>query len=243
MQRLLSSASWDAEEVLADVRNWVVSQLGEPGGILVVDETGDVKKGHATVGVQRQYTGTAGQIENSQVAVYLTYATGKGHALMDRALYLPKSWTQDKERLDAAGVPDDVVFATKPALAQAMITAAVGAGVPASWVSGDEVYGADSKLRKHLRQAGLGYVLAVAKNHQITTGIGSRRAIDLAVRLPKRSWQRLSAGPGSKGERWYDWALIETVDQPPTRNRTRTRTRTVNPRPGRAGPAPGSTGC
>jgi SRSO17 transposase len=202
MQRLLSSAAWDADAVLGEVRDWVVRHLGEPGAILVIDETGDVKKGACTVGVQRQYTGTAGRIENSQVAVYLTYASDRGHALMDRALYLPKAWTDDGERLAAAGVPHDVEFATKPALAQAMISQALATEVPASWVAGDEVYGADSKLRKHLRQSGLGYVLAVAKNHQIVTGIGARRAIDLAVRLPKRSWQRLSAGRGSKGERW-----------------------------------------
>jgi len=217
MQRLLSSASWDADRVLRDVRDWVVSWLGEPGGILVIDETGNLKKGAATVGVQRQYTGTAGRIESSQVAVYLTYACGqsdKGHALMDRALYLLKSWTGDVQRMAAAGVPAEVGFATKPALAQAMISDALDAGVPASWVAADEVYGADSKLRRHLRQAGLGYVLAVAKNHQITTGIGPRAAIDLAARLPKRSWQRLSAGRGCKGERWYDWALVDTIDPP-----------------------------
>jgi SRSO17 transposase len=212
MQRLLSSASWDEDAVLNDVRDWVVAQLGEPGAILVIDETGDLKKGTATVGVQRQYTGTAGRIENSQVAVYLTYASDKGHALIGRALYLPKVWTEDPERLAAAGVPDDVTFATKPALAQRLITEAVTARVPASWAAGDEVYGGDSKLRKQLRRAGLGYVLAVAKNHQIKTGIGPRRAVDLAVRLPQRCWQRLSAGRGSKGERWYDWALIDTVD-------------------------------
>ena len=202
MQRLLSSASWDADAVLGDVRDWVVAHLGEPGGILVVDETGDLKKGTMTVGVQRQYTGTAGRIENSQVAVYLTYASAKGHALMDRALYLPKSWTDDPERLTAAGVPDDVEFTTKPALAQAMITKALDAGVPACWVTGDEVYGGDSKRRKRLRRQGIGYVLAVAKSHQISTGIGARRAIDLAAGLPKRSWQRLSAGTGAKGQRW-----------------------------------------
>jgi hypothetical protein len=131
MQRLLSSASWDADRVLRDVRDWVVSRLGEPGGILVIDETGDLKKGAATVGVQRQYTGTAGRIESSQVVVYLTYACGqsdKGHALMDRALYLPKSWTGDVQRMAAAGVPAEVGFATKPALAQAMISDALDAG-------------------------------------------------------------------------------------------------------------------
>jgi SRSO17 transposase len=213
MQRLLSSASWDADAVLGDVRDWVVAHLGAPGAILVIDETGDVKKGTATVGVQRQYTGTAGRIENAQVAVYLTYASAKGHALMDRALYLPRSWTSDGERMSGAGVPGEVRFATKPALAQAMITGALAAGVPASWVAGDEVYGGDSKLRRHLRDAGLGYVLAVAKNHQVVTGIGARRAIDLAVRLPQRSWQRMSAGQGSKGERWYDRALVQAAPE------------------------------
>jgi DDE superfamily endonuclease/Tetratricopeptide repeat len=132
-------------------------------------KAGDLKKGTATVGVQRQYTGTAGRIENCQVAVYLTYATGNGHALMDRALYLPRSWTEDTDRMSAAGVPEDTEFATKPALAQAMITDARAAGVPAAWVAGDEVYGGDSRLRKHLRQGGLGYVLAVAKNHRFRT--------------------------------------------------------------------------
>jgi SRSO17 transposase len=213
MQRLLSSASWDAEEVLNDVRDWVVAHLGEADGILVIDETGDLKKGTATVGVQRQYTGTAGRIENSQVAVYLTYTTSKGHALIDRALYLPRCWTEDHKRMNAAGVPENTTFATKPALAQAMVSDALTAGVPAKWATGDEVYGGDSKLRKHLRKGGLGYVLAIAKNHQIRTGIGDRKAIELAVRLKPHHWQRLSAGRGSKGERWYDWAVIDTTDE------------------------------
>jgi SRSO17 transposase len=213
MQRLLSSASWDADGVLNDVRDWTLAHLGDDQAILVIDETGDLKKGTATVGVQRQYTGTAGRIENSQVAVYLAYGSDKGHALIDRALYLPRSWTEDAEGLAGAGVPDETTFATKPALAQDMITDALGGGARASWVAGDEVYGADSKLRKHVRTAGLGYVLAIAKDHQIITGIGARRAIDLAVRLPKHTWQRLSAGRGSKGERWYDWALVDTTDE------------------------------
>jgi SRSO17 transposase len=176
MQRLLSTARWDADKLLGDVRAWVVAHLGEPGGILVIDETGDLKKGTATVGVQRQYTGTAGRIENSQVAVYLAYATSKGHALIDRALYLPKSWTDDTARMDAAGVPDDVEFATKPALAQTLISDALTAGVPASWVTADEVYGGDSKLRRHLRKAGLGYVLAVAVSAHVIPQAEALRA-------------------------------------------------------------------
>jgi SRSO17 transposase len=212
MQRFLSEAVWDEDAVLEDVRAWVVEHLGEADAVLVIDETGDVKKGRATVGVQRQYTGTAGRIENSQVAVYLTYASNRGHALIGRSLYLPVAWTDDPERLREAGVPEDVVFATKPALAQDLILDALDAQVPAGWAAGDEVYGGDSKLRKALHQRGIGYVLAIAKNHQIRTGIGSRRAIDLAVRLRPHCWNRISAGHGAKGERWYDWAVVDTTD-------------------------------
>jgi SRSO17 transposase len=156
--------------------------------------------------VQRQYTGTAGRIENAQVAVYLTYATSRGHALIDRELYLPQSWTGDEERCAQAGVPDDVEFATKPALAGEMITRALDAGVPAAWVAGDEVYGGDPKLRETLEDRGIGYVLAVACSHPVHTGAGKYRADELTTLLPKRAWQRLSAGAGSKGPRFYDWA-------------------------------------
>ena len=148
MQRLLSEADSDDEAVREDLRGYVVEHLGDPGAVLVVDETGDVKKGTATVGVQRQYTGTAGRLGNSQVAVYLTYAGPRGYALVDRALYLPKAWTDDSGRCAAAGVPKDVEFATKPALAKAMIECALVGGTPAAWVTGDEFYGADQKLRK-----------------------------------------------------------------------------------------------
>lgn len=212
MQRFLSEAVWDEDGLLEDARDFTISHLGEHQAVLVIDETGDVKKGTCTVGTQRQYTGTAGRIENAQVAVYLTYASRFGHALMDRALYLPRSWTGDADRLARAGVPDEVGFATKPALAAKMVAQAVRVGTPAAWVTGDEVYGGDPKLRRDLHALDLGYVLAVARNHQIVTGIGPRRAIDLAVRLPARAWQRISAGRGAKGERWYDWALIETTD-------------------------------
>jgi SRSO17 transposase len=216
MQRLLSQAVWDEDRVRDDLRDYVGEHLGDRddrhGAVLVVDETGDVKKGTCTVGVQRQYTGTAGRVENSQVAVYLTYAAPRGYAFIDRELYLPKAWTEDTDRCKAAGVPDDVAFATKPALARAMIERAVAAGLPAAWAAGDEVYGADPALRKALASHRLGFVLAVAKSHQFTTGIGTRRAIDLAVRMPATAWQRISAGAGAKGPRWYDWALIEVTD-------------------------------
>jgi SRSO17 transposase len=165
-----------------------------------------------TVAAQRQYTGTAGRTENAQVAVYLAYAAPAGAAFIDRVLYLPRSWTCDPGRCRAAGVPEDTEFATKPALAKAMIGRVLDAGTPAAWVTANEVYGQDPQLRAELARRGLGYVLAVAKTHPVITAIGRRPAIELARRLPSRAWQRLSAGPGAKGPRWYDWALIEVTD-------------------------------
>ena len=212
MQRLLSAAVWDEAGVRDDLRGYVLEHFADPGAVLVVDETGDLKKGTATVGVQRQYTGTAGRTENAQVAVYLAYAAPAGCAFIDRALYLPRSWTSDPARCRAAGVPQDTGFATKPALAKVMITGALDAGTPAAWVTADEVYGQDPQLRAEVARRGLGYVLAIPKRHLITTGIGARTAIELARRLPARAWQRMSAGPGAKGPRWYDWALIEAAD-------------------------------
>jgi SRSO17 transposase len=209
MQHLLSRAVWDTDAVQVDLRDYVVDHLADPGAVLVIDETGDVKKGTHTVGVQRQYTGTAGRIENSQVAVYLAYAARGGHALIDRELYLPKSWTDDPARCAAAGVPADVGFATKPALATAMLTRALDAGVPAGWVAGDEVYGADPGLRVALEDRRVGYVLAIAGNRRLPTAAGPLRADVLAAALPRRAWQRLSAGPGAKGQRYYDWAWLD----------------------------------
>jgi SRSO17 transposase len=209
MQHLLARAVWDTDGVRDDLRAYVVAHLGEPGAVLVIDETGDVKKGRHTVGVQRQYTGTAGRIENAQVAVYLAYAAGRGHALIDRELYLPRSWTDDPARCTAAGVPAEVAFATKPALARVMLARALDAGVPAAWVAGDEVYGADPGLRAELEARGIGYVLAIAGNRRLPTAAGPIRADALAAALPRRAWQRLSAGPGAKGQRYYDWAWLE----------------------------------
>ena len=150
MQHLLARAAWDTDAVAGELRGFVVDHLGADDGILVVDETGDLKKGRCSVGVQRQYTGTAGRIENAQVAVYLGYATRRGHAMIDRELYLPKSWTADPDRCAAAGVPTDVGFATKPAPATVMLERALDAGVPARWVTADEVYGADPRLARAL---------------------------------------------------------------------------------------------
>ncbi|WP_328609589.1 IS701 family transposase [Amycolatopsis sp. NBC_00345] len=209
IQHLLRKAVWDADEVRDDLRDYVTEHLGDTGAVLVVDETGDLKKGVHTVGVQRQYTGTAGRIENAQVAVYLTYATDTGHAFIDRALYLPKSWTADPGRRTDAGIPDDTAFATKPALATTMIGRALDAGVRAQWVAGDEVYGADPSLRKNLEKRGVGYVLAIGRDRRVSTPAGVLRADGVAARLPKHVWQRLSAGTGAKGHRYYDWAFAD----------------------------------
>ncbi len=215
MQRLLAEAVWDHDGVRDDLRDYAVANLGDKKGglgpVLVLDETGDVKKGTKTVGVQRQYSGTAGRVENCQVAVYLGYATASGYTLIDHAPYLPKAWTENPDRMRTAGVPDDVEFATKPALAQAMVTRALTGGLRAAWVTADEVYGNTATLRRDLAEKHLGYVLAIAKTHPITTAIGTRTAIDMAHRNGLR-WHTYSAGPGVRGPRDYDWAWIEVTD-------------------------------
>jgi SRSO17 transposase len=218
MQHLLARAVWDEDGVRDDVRAYVVEHLGDPGAVLVVDETGDLKKGTATVGVKRQYTGTAGRVENAQVAVLLVDASPAGHGVIDRELYLPKDWTRDPDRMRAAGVPAQVGFATKPALAQAMLTRALDAGVPASWVTGDEVYGADPRLRAELETRSIGYVLAVACDHPVMAGGVTWRADALRKRVPARAWQRVSAGKGAKGHRFYDWAFVRLDDHPGDRH-------------------------
>jgi hypothetical protein len=209
MQHLLGRAVWDEDKVRDDVRAYVVEHLGEEGVVLVIDETGDLKKGTMTVGVKRQYTGTAGRVENAQVAVYLVYATDAGHGVVDRELYLPRSWTDDPQRCRAVGVPDGVGFATKPKLATTMICRALDAGAPASWVTGDEVYGANPGLRAELQARKVGYVLAVACDHPVRFGGATCRADALLRRVPARAWQQqLSCGKGAKGHRLYDWAFL-----------------------------------
>ncbi|WP_343447794.1 IS701 family transposase [Micromonospora schwarzwaldensis] len=208
MQDLLTRVTWDDAEVRADVREFVGEHLGDVEAVLVIDETGDLKKGRHTVGVQRQYSGTAGKIENCQLAVHLVYATEAGHAMLDTALYLPKSWCDDPDRRAEAGVPEQVRFATKPQLASRMIAAAVTAGLPCRWATGDEAYGSDPRLAARLRQLRLGYVLAVACSHQVITGLGIYRVDGLAAELPDTAWQRLSAGRGAKGHRYYDWSFV-----------------------------------
>ncbi|WP_077690612.1 IS701 family transposase [Nocardiopsis sinuspersici] len=211
MQRLLRYARWDADAVRDDLRAYTAEHLGADGAVLVVDETGFLKKGRASAGVQRQYTGTAGRIENSQVGVFLAYATSRGRALIDRRLYLPEqSWCTDPERRHAAGIPEDIQFTTKPRLAGEMIAAALDTGITASWVTGDEAYGQDPQLRAALEARGTGYVLAVACSTRvrINSGRTAVRADTVAGRLPAAAWQRHSTGNGAKGPRYYDWAWI-----------------------------------
>ncbi|MFF1337712.1 IS701 family transposase [Streptomyces sp. NPDC058290] len=215
MHHLLSRAKWDADAVRDDVRGYVVEHLHDERAVLVVDETGDVKKGVGTVGVQRQYTGTAGRVENVQVAVYMVYAGRRGHAAVDRELYVPRSWTSDPGRCRTAGLGEDTVFATKPELAARMVARFLDAGHRAAWVAGDEVYGGNPKLRNVLEERGTGYVLAVACSHEAATGAGKFRADTLAKKVPERGWQKLSAGAGAKGHRYYDWAVIDLADPRP----------------------------
>nr|WP_307711404.1 IS701 family transposase [Streptomyces sp. V4I23] len=211
MQRLLRYARWDADAVRDDLRAYVADHLGTDDAVLIVDETGFVKKGRASAGVQRQYTGTAGRIENSRVGVFLAYATSRGRALIDRRLYLPEhSWCTDRDRRHAAGIPKEVQFATKPRLAGEMIADALDAGLTASWVTGDEAYGQDPHLRARLEERGIGYVLAVACSARVRINHGRTpvRADTVAGSLPATSWHRQSAGRGAKGPRYYDWAWI-----------------------------------
>ncbi|MDR6504121.1 SRSO17 transposase [Burkholderia ambifaria] len=208
MQYLLERARWDADAARDVLRDYVVEQLGTRDAVLVVDETGFVKKGEHSAGVQRQYSGTAGRIENSQIGVFLCYAGHGGSAFIDRELYLPQSWTGDPQRCKVAGIPDTTKFATKPQLARQMLERALDAGVPCSWVTGDEVYGGDRHLRLWLESREQPFVLAVAKNEPLWwQGPTYVRADKIAAGLPAGAWRRLSAGAGAKGERLYDWAL------------------------------------
>ena len=174
MQRLLNAANWDADGVRDDLRSYVVEHLGEPGGVLIVDETGFLKKGVRSAGVQRQYSGTAGRVENCQLGVFLAYATGQGRTLIDRELYLPKSWIADRDRCREAAVPDTVEFATKAVLAQQMLGRALDAGVPAAWVTADEAYGQDYKFRTWCEQRRIGYVVAVPRSQTTPSRCSAR---------------------------------------------------------------------
>lgn len=209
MQQFLFRGGWSADDVGREMRRYVVEALGEAQGVLVIDETGVLKKGTHSVGVQRQYSGTAGRVENCQIAVLLGYATSKGRALLDRALYLPKSWTDDPARCAKAGVPETVTFQTKPALGRTMVERALDEGVPASWVAGDCVYGDDPELRRRLEARRIGYVMATSHNDAaVAISLRTRPLREVIAALAEGDWQRLSAGEGSQGPRLYDWQLV-----------------------------------
>jgi SRSO17 transposase len=218
MQRLLNNARWDPRLVREDLRGYVAGHLGDPGGVLIVDETGFVKKGTKSAGVQRQYSGTAGRVENCQLGVFCAYATPRGRALLDAELYLPKSWTGDRARCREAGIPDEIVFRTKPQLAAVMLARALEAGIPAAWVTADEAYGQDHKFRRFCEQRQIGYVVAVPCSQSAGPGTGygntGSRADTLAAAAPPQAWKRLSAGDGTKGPRLSDWAMATLAPHP-----------------------------
>jgi SRSO17 transposase len=216
LQHLLSRAVWDDQRVLDIASAWVAGHLDDGDGVLIVDETADEKSSGTPAGAARQYSGTVGDIALCQVAVTLTYATGRGHALIGRALYLPEACAADEEHRELAGVPEQVMFATKPQLAGALLDRAHSLGIRAAFVAGDEVYGG-RELRRGIRRRGMGYVLAVRANHTVTTGSGRTvTAAAAAGIIPARAWHRMRTGSGTKGTRHYDWAMLEvTSDDTP----------------------------
>ena len=216
-QAVLGRGVWDADALRDVVRDDALETLASPEAVLVIDETGFLKQGKASCGVARQYTGSAGKITNCQIGVFAAYVSEHGHALIDRRLYLPKNWTNDPARRAAAHVPDHVSFATKPAIAAAMIARAIAAGVPFSWVAADSIYGV-GEVEMALRRAYKGYVLGVTGQHQFWSW-GQRDPVsgtaeDIATALAPSAWVRLSAGVGTKGPRLYDWAYLELATLP-----------------------------
>lgn len=208
MQRLLNAAAWDVEGIRDDLRDYVVEGLGTPDAILVVDETGFLKKGKHSAGVKRQYSGTAGRIENCQIGVFLGYASHKGHALIDRALYLPQEWASDMPRRQEARVPETIKFNTKPELARQMLERAFDNNIPCAWVTGDSIYGGDRRLRLWLEEQSRWFVLGIGRDEPLWSGFAQKRADEWITHLSAEDWQRLSCGDGAKGPRIYDWALL-----------------------------------
>src|SRR5262252_8011591 len=214
-QAILGRGRWDADALSDIVREYALETLCDEDAVLVIDETGFLKQGKASCGVARQYTGSAGKITNCQIGVFATYVSRHGHAFIDRALYLPKEWTDDPDRLEATYVPADTGFATKPKLATAMIAHAIVAAVPFKWVAADTVYGVGD-IEQQLRQAGKGYVLGVSSAH-VFRSWGKRRSVsgtaaDIASTRRSSDWKRLSAGDGTKGPRLHDWCYLELAD-------------------------------
>ena len=212
LQHLLGRALWDPEAVRDELRTYVIEHLGETKAVLVIDETGFLKKGRHSAGVARQDSGTAGRIENCQIGVFLAYASRHGHALLDRELYVPKEWTDDPGRCQQAGIPKDRRFATKPALAAQMLARSLAAGVPAAWVTGDSVYGDDRRLRMALEARPQGYVLAVSGKEYVWVDWHQRQVKTVLAALPEDGWSRRSAGDGVKGPRWYDWRWLSLAE-------------------------------
>ncbi|MCY1668940.1 IS701 family transposase [Rhizobium sp. SL86] len=212
IQSLLGRSLWSADELCERVRHYVIEALGDPDGVLVVDETGFLKKGDQSVGVARQYSGTAGRIENCQVGVFAGYASRFGHALIDRQLYLPKEWAEDPERLQKASVPEDLAFATKPTIARMMIERILDEGVPCAFVLADALYGSDSKFRSALERRKQPYVLAVRSNHTLRIFREEQLILTdtetMIDELDAQAWQALSAGEGTKGPRLYEWTRL-----------------------------------
>ena len=208
LQRLLGRARWDADKLRDEVRRYAVEHLltKDEGGVLIVDETGFLKKGEKSAGVQRQYSGTAGRIENCQIGVFLALSGSRGRALIDRALYLPKDWGANKKRLREAGVPALTAFATKPQLAQSMIERALDAGLRPRWVLADEVYGSCGKTRRFLESRGQPYVLSVSRQQRLWIDLKQKRVDRIAQDVPDDQWHRMSIAQGAKGPRVYDWA-------------------------------------
>jgi SRSO17 transposase len=218
LQHLLGRANWDADEVRDDLREYVLEHLfGEEGAVLIVDETGFIKKGQKSVGVKRQYTGTAGKTENCQVGVFLAYASRRGQAFIDRELYLPEEWAQDEGRREQAAVPEEVEMRTKPELAKEMLGRALEAGVRVPWVVADSVYGDTRRLGMFLEEKEQPYVLALSgkahvwagfHQHRVRAVLDALRQGELTLEEAGGGWQRLSAGNGSKGPRLYDWLRL-----------------------------------
>lgn len=207
-QHLLGRAEWDADAVRDELRDYVVEHIGAAEAVVVIDETGFLKKGRMSAGVARQYSGTAGRIENSQIGVFLTYASRHGHTLLDRELYLPKAWTEDRPRCEQAGIPSTRTFQTKPALAKQMLQRAFAAHLPIRWVTADSVYGDDRRLRVWLEEQEQAYVLAVSGKDYVWVGWRQQQVKTLLATVPEAGWERLSAGAGAKGPREYDWLLL-----------------------------------
>jgi SRSO17 transposase len=210
MQRLLATAQWDADAVRDDLRRYVIEHLGDEDAVLVVDETGFLKKGEKSVGVQPQYSGTAGKIANCQIGLFLAYASPKGHAFIDRALYLPRSWGEDGPRRDEAGVPETVAYRSKTELAVTLVERALDAGITARWVLADALYGSDSAFRRFLEERRQPYLVALRGNVYLWDAETLERltVAEWTDRLGPEAWRRVSAGDGAKGPRIYDWAAI-----------------------------------